>query len=133
MLDAVDKLSRLKQLRVNVAIDDFGTGYSSLAYLQKLPLDTLKVDQTFTRSIDSPAGGANGRAIFGAIAALAKSLGLCVVAEGVETESQHQCLLDIGCDVFQGYLFSTPRRAEEIEPLLRGRILGKALPVTKCA
>jgi len=133
MRDAVDKLSRLKQLKINVAIDDFGTGYSSLAYLQRLPLDTLKVDQSFTRSIDSAANAANGRAIIGAIVALAKSLGLSVVAEGVETESQRQFLLDIGCDVLQGYLFSAPRLAEEIEPLLRKQLRADALSRTKCA
>jgi diguanylate cyclase (GGDEF)-like protein/PAS domain S-box-containing protein len=133
MRDAVDKLSRLKQLQVNVAIDDFGTGYSSLAYLQRLPLDTLKVDQSFTRSIDSEIDAANGRAIIGAIVALAKSLGLSVVAEGVETESQRQFLLDVGCDVLQGYLFSAPRRAEEIELLLRKKLRGDLLLRTKCA
>jgi diguanylate cyclase (GGDEF)-like protein/PAS domain S-box-containing protein len=133
MRDAVDKLSRLKQLEVNVAIDDFGIGYSSLAYLQRLPLDTLKVDQSFTRSIDSATNSANGRAIIGAIVALAKSLGLSVVAEGVETESQCQFLLDIGCDFLQGYLFSPALPADKIEVLLRDQVRGKALPKKKCA
>jgi diguanylate cyclase (GGDEF)-like protein/PAS domain S-box-containing protein len=133
MRDAVDKLSRLKQLDINVAIDDFGTGYSSLAYLQRLPLDTLKVDQSFIRSIDSATNAANSRAIIGAIIALAKSLGLSVVAEGVETQSQRQFLLDIGCDFLQGYLFSAPRMASEIELLLRNQLQGEALPKNKCA
>jgi EAL domain-containing protein (putative c-di-GMP-specific phosphodiesterase class I) len=127
MRDAVDKLSQLKRLQIKVAIDDFGTGYSSLAYLQRLPLDTLKVDPSFTRSIDSDSHAANGRAIIGAIVALAKSLGLSVVAEGVETESQRQFLLDVGCDGLQGYLFSAARKPQEIEPLLRNQMC-----VTSC-
>jgi diguanylate cyclase (GGDEF)-like protein/PAS domain S-box-containing protein len=118
MRDAVDKLARLKDLSVRVAIDDFGTGYSSLAYLQRLSLDTLKIDPSFVRSIDSPKTGSGGRKIIGAIVALGKSLGLQVIAEGVETEIQRRFLLDIGCDLMQGYLFSAPKPAMEIEPLL---------------
>lgn len=133
MRDAVDKLSQLKQLQIDVAIDDFGTGYSSLAYLQRLPLDSLKVDPSFTRSIDSEIGTANGRAIIGAIVALAKSLGLSVVAEGVETESQRQFLLEVGCDALQGYLFSAARPAENIELMLRHQANGNLLPGTRCA
>jgi diguanylate cyclase (GGDEF)-like protein/PAS domain S-box-containing protein len=131
--DAVDKLSQLRQLHINVAVDDFGTGYSSLRYLQRLPLDCLKVDPSFTKSIDSEGQGAGGRAIVGAIVALAKSLSLSVIAEGVETESQRQFLLDIGCDFLQGYLFSPPCTAAEIEPLLRNQLHGKFLVSTKCA
>lgn len=133
MSDAVDKLSQLKQFQINVAIDDFGTGYSSLRYLQQLSLDCLKVDPSFTKSIDAEGHLASGRTIVGAIVALAKSLGLSVVAEGVETESQRQFLLDVGCDIFQGYLFSPPRSAQDIEPLLRNQLEGDLLVRTKCA
>jgi EAL domain-containing protein (putative c-di-GMP-specific phosphodiesterase class I) len=133
MTDVVDKLSQLKRLNVKVAIDDFGTGYSSLAYLQKLPLDVLKVDASFTHSLDSATESGNGRAIIEAIVALARSLKLSVVAEGVETESQRQILQEIGCITLQGYLFSHPRCAHEIEPMLRDQLRGEVLPARTCA
>ena len=127
MRDAVDKLGRLKQLRVDVAIDDFGTGYSSLAYLQRLPLDALKIDQSFVRAIGSPENDTSGRAIIRTIIALSQSLELSVVAEGVETQVQREFLLESGCETLQGFLFSAPRRAEEIEPLLRRQLSGEPL------
>ncbi|MDB5326843.1 MAG: hypothetical protein JWM57_2412, partial [Phycisphaerales bacterium] len=119
MRDAEDKLLRLKHLKVEVAIDDFGTGYSSLAYLQRLSIDTLKIDHSFVRSIDSETNGRSSRIIVGATVALAKSLGIKVVAEGVETVSQREFLLGIGCDMLQGYLFSRPQDAEQTALLLR--------------
>jgi diguanylate cyclase (GGDEF)-like protein/PAS domain S-box-containing protein len=133
MRDAVDKLGRLKQLHIDVAIDDFGTGYSSLAYLQRLPLDALKIDQSFVRSIGSAVNDVSGRAIIRAIVALSKSLGLNIVAEGVETDAQREFLLENGCEILQGFLFSPPRRPEEIEPLLRNQMRGERMVRSKCA
>lgn len=126
ILDAVDKLAELHGMKVTVAIDDFGTGYSSLAYLQRLSLDTLKVDHSFVRTIVMPEGheatthaSESSRIIINAIVALAKSLGLSVIAEGIETEVQREFMLHSGCDQLQGFLFSPPMPPERVEILLR--------------
>jgi len=117
--DAGDKLAQLREMKVAVAVDDFGTGYSSLAYLQRLSLETLKIADSFVSAIEAGRNGGSGRAIIGAIVALAQSLGLKVVAEGVETDAQREFLVRIGCDMLQGYLFSAPRPPDQIEPMLR--------------
>jgi EAL domain-containing protein (putative c-di-GMP-specific phosphodiesterase class I) len=98
-------LRRLKALGVTIALDDFGTGYSSFAYIQHFPIDTLKVDQTFVRAMLT---GKSAVAIVSAIIALAHNLGMRVIAEGVEMESQRQQLVDLGCDELQGYLLGRP-------------------------
>jgi diguanylate cyclase (GGDEF)-like protein/PAS domain S-box-containing protein len=105
-------LQRLSALGVTIAIDDFGTGYSSLAYLKRFPIDCLKIDQSFIRGIPEDADDAN---IAKAIIALAKSLHLTVVAEGVETEQQRDFLIGAQCHEMQGYLVSKPLRASELE------------------
>jgi EAL domain-containing protein (putative c-di-GMP-specific phosphodiesterase class I) len=117
--DAGDKLAQLREMKVAVAVDDFGTGYSSLAYLQRLSLETLKIADSFVSAIEAGRNGGSGRAIIGAIVALAQSLDLKVVAEGVETDAQREFLVRIGCDMLQGYLFSAPRPPDQIEPMLR--------------
>jgi len=108
-------LKKLKGIGIHLSIDDFGTGYSSLSYLQRFPLDALKIDRSFVNNIDKPEGSA----IAFAIMALAKSLNLKVIAEGVETEHQVRILHEHGCEFMQGFLFSRPVTADEITRLLQ--------------
>lgn len=98
-------MARLKGMGVKLALDDFGTGYSSLTYLRQLPLDLLKVDRSFIREIES---NPSDRAIVETILSFAQSLGLSVVAEGVETERQMLLLRQLGCRAYQGFLFARP-------------------------
>ena len=100
-----DLLSELRALELGITLDDFGTGYSSLGYLQSFPIDKLKIDKTFVQPIQDPD---EDIAIIRAIVAMAHSLGIKVVAEGVETEAQHKVLKTAGCDQIQGYLISKP-------------------------
>ena len=110
-----DTLNALSQLGVGLSMDDFGTGYSSLNYLRLYPFDTLKIDRSFVRDItDDP----RDRELVNAAIAMAHGLGLSAIAEGVETEAQLDYLARQGCDIAQGYLFSRPVSAEEIEGLL---------------
>ena len=108
-------LRRLRALGVRLVLDDFGTGYSSLSYLKHLPLDTIKVDRSFVAAIEENAD----RSIVEAVVALAHGLGIGVVAEGIETERQAERLLELGCDLGQGYLFSRPVPAAQTAALLR--------------
>ncbi|MEY3799825.1 MAG: hypothetical protein RLZZ406_1126 [Pseudomonadota bacterium] len=113
--DIIIKMNVLRKIGVQFSLDDFGTGYSSLQYLKMLPFNQLKIDQSFVRGI---ATNASDRAIVSTIITLAHSLNIRVIAEGVETDEQHQFLLDSGCTSYQGYLFSKPLRLEEFEALL---------------
>jgi len=105
----------LKKLGVGFSMDDFGTGYSSLSYLTRLPLDQLKIDRSFVRNLP---GSANDAAVVQTIITLATSLGLAVIAEGVETEAQRQFLERCGCQNYQGFLFSGPVDVAQFERLL---------------
>ena len=113
--DVVAVMLALKKMGVKLSLDDFGTGYSALSYLARLPLDTLKIDQSFVRGIGQ--NSTNG-SISIAIIALARSLGLKTIAEGVETHAQAEFLVAHDCDELQGYLFSHPLPAEECTALL---------------
>ncbi len=114
--DTITKMEGLKRLGVELSIDDFGTGYSSLAYLKKMPLDILKIDQSFVRDIETDASDA---AIVDTIIAMARHLGLRVIAEGVETELELQFLESKGCRLYQGYLFSRAVPDADFTELLR--------------
>ena len=116
--EAVGTLKQLKHAGVTLSIDDFGTGYSSLSYLRHFPLDFLKIDQSFVRDM---LGDANGAAIVRSIIALGHSLNFEIIAEGVETEAQRDYLREHGCDEMQGYFYSKPLPARELDSLLRHR------------
>lgn len=111
---AVSILNKLSGLGIKISIDDFGTGFSSLNYLKNLPIDFLKIDQTFVKDLDEPTNAA----ITKTIVALAQSLKMKTIAEGVETEAQKDFLRELQCDEAQGYLFSKPLPADQITQLL---------------
>ena len=117
--------TRLRTLGVRLAIDDFGTGYSSLGYLKHLPVNVVKIDQTFIRSLDGSDHGGDA-AITRAIIVMAHSLGLEVVAEGVEEPAQLEFLREHGCDEIQGYLISRPVEAATLASLLREQAAQRA-------
>jgi diguanylate cyclase (GGDEF)-like protein/PAS domain S-box-containing protein len=121
----VDALDAVRALGVRLAIDDFGTGYSSLSYLRRYAIDTVKIDRSFVHDIPSDP---DDSAITTAIISLALSLKLDVIAEGVETEAQRAFLLERGCHLMQGYLFSRPLPPEDITRLLAAPRLGKQQP-----
>jgi diguanylate cyclase (GGDEF)-like protein len=118
---AIVRLAELRALGVRVSIDDFGTGYSSLAYLQKLPVDVLKIDRSFVEALGASGTSAEqARALAQAITYLGHQLDLDVLAEGVETHEQLKQLADVGCDEVQGYLLGKPMPPEEFEEHMLG-------------
>ena len=116
-------LKELKAMGLRISIDDFGTGYSSLAYLTRFPIDTLKIDQSFVRDITTDPTDA---AITAAVIAMAQSLKLAVIGEGVETEAQIAYLRERGCHLVQGYFFGKPMPADQFEKMLRDQAARKA-------
>ena len=114
--DTIAKMQALKRAGVRFAMDDFGTGYSSLSYLKRLPIDQIKIDQSFVHDLSSEV---NDDAIVRTILALAKSLHLPVIAEGVETTAQRDRLAFLGCDAYQGFLFGQPLPVAEFEQSVR--------------
>ena len=117
--DTIDIMNALGEIGVQFALDDFGTGYSSLQYLKRLPFHQLKIDQSFIRDI---VVDPSDRAIVRTIIAMAKSMDLEVIAEGVETQEQRQLLLNKGCMNYQGYLFGRPVPIGQFEAALKGRL-----------
>ncbi|MCW8906921.1 MAG: EAL domain-containing protein, partial [Sedimenticola sp.] len=113
--DSIGALAQLREMGIRLAIDDFGTGYSSLSYLKRLPVHRLKIDRSFVQEIDEANDDA---AIVEAIISLGRSLHLEITAEGVETPYQEELLKRLGCDQGQGYLYSKPVPAKEIENLV---------------
>ena len=112
----IDKMTDLKRLGVDFVLDDFGTGYSSLSYLKKLPIDQLKIDRSFVRDILIDP---NDAAIAQSVIGLSQTLGLSVLAEGVEYLEQRDKLLEMGCNLYQGYYFSKPMALEEFEWMVK--------------
>jgi diguanylate cyclase len=122
--EMIEKMHMLRQAGLDIAIDDFGTGYSSMSYLRQFPINTIKIDRSFIKGLpDDPEGSAIAQAIL----ALAKTLKLSAVAEGVETQAQADFLRANGCEKIQGYLFSEPVKAEEAERLICQQ-LGRDMP-----
>ena len=113
--DTIEKIEQLKTKGVRFSVDDFGTGYSSLAYLTQLPLDQLKIDQSFVRNMGVKH---TDDVIVQTIIGMAQNLELDVIAEGVETQEQKDCLAEYGCQFFQGYLLAKPAPVSQIEKLL---------------
>lgn len=113
--DTILKLAELKKLGFKISVDDFGTGYSSLAYLKYFPVDVLKIDQSFVQDLEKNPDDAS---ISRAIIAMAKSLNLIVIAEGVENDKQFSFLRQYGCDAYQGFYFNRPMNAEALSKLL---------------
>jgi EAL domain-containing protein (putative c-di-GMP-specific phosphodiesterase class I) len=118
-------LHRLNEIGVEIAIDDFGTGYSSLAYLTTLPISELKIDRSFVRDLGITP---QSSAVVSAIIALARSLGLRVIGEGVETLRQMDVLHRLGCGVMQGFLFAKALPPEELETWLKQTVLPRKAP-----
>lgn len=112
MIEAISKINQLKARGISFAIDDFGTGYSSLNYLKQLPIDWLKIDQSFVKDM---LNDANDEAIVRAIVALSKTLGLRLIAEGVENKHQQKYLTDLGCPILQGSLFGKPSPLDHLD------------------
>lgn len=110
--DTISKMREIMMLGVSFSMDDFGTGYSSLQYLKRLPLDQIKIDQSFVRDITTDP---NDAAIVQTVIAMSEAMGLNVIAEGVEAESQLAFLDMRGCHAFQGYLFSKPIPIEQFD------------------
>ena len=113
--DVIVKMTALKAQGIGFSLDDFGTGYSSLSYLKRLPLDQLKIDQSFVQDVLIDA---NNAAIASTIITLGHSLGLTVIAEGVEAAGQRTFLAQHGCNTFQGYLFGRPVPIDDFETML---------------
>ena len=105
------KIAGLREMGISISIDDFGTGYSSLSYLERLPVDALKIDRSFVQKI---VPGQPRPALVSAIIGLAHSLGMQVIAEGIETEYQRDLLTELGCDLGQGFFYSKPVAAADL-------------------
>ena len=120
---SIEKLKSIHALGVIIAIDDFGTGYSSMSYLKRYPIDKLKIDRSFVSDLP---GDTENTAITKAIIAMAQSLNMVTVAEGVETSQQFDFLDSLGCNYFQGFYFGRPMSAQAITELLNKKLPDEA-------
>ena len=120
LLDDIDEvISKMRQVKshgLKFSLDDFGTGYSSLSYLRRLPLDQMKIDRAFVRDLLTDP---TSKAIAQTVISLGQAIGMSVIAEGVETEAHREFLSSIGCEAFQGYLWSRPLPVKEFEDFLK--------------
>ncbi|MEQ2526891.1 EAL domain-containing protein [Bacillaceae bacterium CLA-AA-H227] len=117
--DIIRQLNAIRSLGVRVSMDDFGTGYSSIGLLDRIPIDSLKLDRLFTNDLET----SSKRAIINAILVMASELNLDVIAEGVESQEQIESLTELGCNIMQGYYYSKPMKVEEIDPWIKSRVL----------
>ena len=127
---ALGNLHKLKSLGVHLSVDDFGTGYSGLSYLTQLPVDALKIDQSFVQAISN---GHQAKAIIKGVVDMALNMGLKVTAEGVETQEQVSFLQDLGCHEGQGFLYSKPLASGNMEQYLHGEQQRQMVDATKNA
>lgn len=111
--ESIRVLNDLKAMEIKISIDDFGIGYSSLKYLKDLPLDSVKIDRSFTKEIHKHD---KNRFVIEAVIEMARKFNLDAIAEGVETQDELDCLIEIGCLKFQGYFFSKPLASDKILP-----------------
>jgi EAL domain-containing protein (putative c-di-GMP-specific phosphodiesterase class I) len=118
------RLAELRDLGVHVSVDDFGTGYSALAYLQRFPVEQVKIDRSFVIGLDDDTADRGGSDVHvvEAIIAMARALHLGVVAEGVETRAQAQRLIELGCESAQGWWFAPPASPADLEPYLQSQL-----------
>jgi EAL domain-containing protein (putative c-di-GMP-specific phosphodiesterase class I) len=116
--DVASELAALRGLGVGLAVDDFGTGYASLDYLRRFSFDEIKIDRSFVAGVDQDP---TDTAVTSSLVALGRALDLTVVAEGVETRTQHDCLRRLGCSVVQGYLLQRPAAADVVDRVLRSQ------------
>ena len=119
---AKETLNQFRETGIRLDLDDFGVGYSSLNYLQQLPIDCLKLDRSLISEIDQ---NLEQRRIVECVVRLGKVLGLCVIAEGIETVEQLQTVIDLGCDYGQGYLFAKPAPVDRVIEILIDELAGK--------
>jgi diguanylate cyclase (GGDEF)-like protein len=126
--NTINLMNEFKKQGLKFAVDDFGTGYSSLTYLTKFPIDTLKIDMSFIKNIEFSE---SQRSIVRTIIDLGKNLDLKVIAEGVETQKQYEILAEMGCDSIQGYIFSRPLAAPELEQLILNKNYANVTPLFK--
>jgi EAL domain-containing protein (putative c-di-GMP-specific phosphodiesterase class I) len=124
----LERLRALKELGIRLAIDDFGTGYSSLGYLQRFPIDILKIDKTF---VDDVGRGGNEPALARAVIALGDTLRLQTIAEGIEQKHQLNGLQELGCEMGQGFYFAKPITAAAIEAMFGGTVVVPTPPYSK--
>jgi len=128
LVDNIDsvmaKMAEIKANGIGLSLDDFGTGYSSLSYLKRLPLDQLKIDRSFVRDIVEDV---SSRAIAQSVISLGQVMKMSVIAEGVETEEQLDCLTGLGCNAFQGFLFGPPLPLDDFDLLIpaMGELFGE--------